>query len=149
MSPTAPEYPQVSASPQTPIRIPILSPVLWQDPDVRWLTGVHESRGALLFVKESYEELLWWLQLPTLCKLAAESVPARGAIQEIGEAVSGAVEAAASAGYSLDASRERRAATPETATFCLAQAGSKREAESTSVETRRVNVANMHEVWRT
>ncbi len=95
---------------------PILSPALWQDPDVRWLTGAHEAEGHSYFVKESYEELLWWLQLPTLCKLAAESVPARGAIQEIGNAISGAVEAAASAGYSLDALLESEGSQPEAAT---------------------------------
>jgi hypothetical protein len=110
----------VSAAPVYPPaahpRIPILSSVLWQDADVRWLTGVHEAEGRSYFVKESYEELLWWLQLPTLCKLAAESVPERGAIQEIGEAVSGAVEAAVSAGYSLDALLESEGSQPEGAT---------------------------------
>jgi hypothetical protein len=90
--------------------------VLWQDADVRWLTGVHEAEGRSYFVMESYEELLWWLQLPTLCKLAAESVPERGVIQEIGKAVSGAVEAAVSAGYSLDALLESEGSQPEAAT---------------------------------
>ena len=46
------------------------------------------------FVKESYEELLWWLQLPALCKLAAESMPSRSAIQQIGNAISEAVKTA-------------------------------------------------------
>ena len=89
--------------------------MLWQDADVRWLTGAHEAEGRSYFVKEPYEELLWWLQLPTLCKLAAESVPARRAIQEIGNAISGAVEAAASAGYSLDALLESEGSQPEAA----------------------------------
>jgi glycosidase len=96
-------------------RIPILSPVLWQDPDVRWLTGAHEAEGRSYFVKEPYEELLWWLQLPSLCKLAAEAVPARSAIQEIGKSISGAVAAAASAGYSLDVLLEREKSEPEAA----------------------------------
>ncbi len=67
--------------------IPVLSPAFWQDPDVRWLTGDHEAAGHSYFVKESYEELLWWLQLPALCKLAAQPVPARSRIQEIAEAI--------------------------------------------------------------
>ena len=37
----------------------------------------HTIEGHSYFVKESYEELLWWLQLPALCKLAAQAVPAR------------------------------------------------------------------------
>ena len=96
-------------------RIPILSPALWQDADVRWLTGIHEADGNSYFVKESYEELLWWLQLPTLCKLAAESIPSRSAIQQIGNAISEAVKTAVSAGYSLDALLESEASKPEAA----------------------------------
>jgi hypothetical protein len=83
--------------------IPVLSPALWQDADVRWLTGAHLADGHVYFAKESYEELLWWLQLPALCKLAAQSVPARGVIQAIGAAIAGAITSAASAGYSVDA----------------------------------------------
>jgi hypothetical protein len=83
-------------------RIPVLSPALWQDPDVRWLTGVHDTAGHSYFVKEPYEELLWWLQLPSLCKLAAQSVPARGAIQAIGLSIAEAMTAAAAAGYCID-----------------------------------------------
>ena len=64
-------------------RIPILSPTLWLDPDVRWLTGAHEAEGRSYFIKESYEELLWWLQLPALCKLAAAAVPAPGTMEQI------------------------------------------------------------------
>jgi len=82
--------------------IPVLSPALWQDADVRWLTGAHDDAGHSYFVKESYEELLWWLQLPALCKLAAQSVPARARIQEIAKAVTAASTAAASASYRID-----------------------------------------------
>jgi glycosidase len=82
--------------------IPVLSPALWQDPDVRWLTGAHEDKGRSYFVKESYEELLWWLQLPALCKLAADAVPARSAVQQIGNAVTEATTAAARAAYRID-----------------------------------------------
>jgi hypothetical protein len=85
-----------------PRPIPVLSPALWQDPDVRWLTGVHQAEGSAFFVKEPYEELLWWIELPALCKLAAEPAPARSAFQEIGNSIAAAARAAASAGYSLD-----------------------------------------------
>jgi len=80
---------------------PNLSPILWDDADVRWLTGVHEAHGHTYFVKESYEELIWWLQLPALIKLAGEAVPDRSAIAELSKTVKEALEAAASAAYSL------------------------------------------------
>ncbi len=95
--------PAPSESAAVPPTIPILSPALWQDPDVRWLTGAHEAKDVTYFVKESYEELLWWLQLPALCKLAAQPVPSRSALQEIGDTVSEATNAAATASYRLDA----------------------------------------------
>jgi hypothetical protein len=82
---------------------PALSPILWHDADVRWLTGVHEAHGHTYFVKESYEELIWWLQLPVLRKLASEAVPDRSAIAELSKAIKEALDAAASADYSLDA----------------------------------------------
>ncbi len=44
---------------------------LWQDPDLRWLTGVHEAEGHDYIVREPYEELLWFLSLPTLLHIAA------------------------------------------------------------------------------
>jgi hypothetical protein len=94
--------------------IPVLSPGLWQDPDVQWLTGAHEDAGHAYFVKESYEELLWWLQLPAFCKLAAQSVPARSRIQEIGKAIAEATTAAASASYRIDVLAES-GAEPEAA----------------------------------
>ena len=80
-----------------------LSPILWHDADVRWLTGVHEAQGHTYFVKESYEGLIWWLQLPVLCKLAGKAGPDRGAIAKLSKAIKEALEAAASADYSLDA----------------------------------------------
>jgi hypothetical protein len=70
---------------------------------VRWLTGVHEAHGHIYFVKESYEELIWWLQLPVLRKLAGEALPDRSPIAELTKAINEALEGAASADYSLDA----------------------------------------------
>ena len=82
---------------------PALSPILWHDADIRWLTGVHEAHGHTYFVKESHEELIWWLQLPALRKLAGEAVPDRSTIAQLSKAIKEALEAAASARYSLDA----------------------------------------------
>jgi len=91
---------------------PIHSPAFWQDPDVRWLTGVHEAGGRTYFNQEAYEELLWWLQLPRLCRLAAEPAPGeilRGPQEAhllagagVSRAVARAAEAAALAGFRID-----------------------------------------------
>ncbi len=42
----------------------------WADGDVRWLTGVNRSDGALYVNKESFEQLLCSLQLPALLGVA-------------------------------------------------------------------------------
>jgi hypothetical protein len=41
------------------------SQTLWDDPDIRWLAGVHEYLGQTYVNKEQVEELAAWLQLPT------------------------------------------------------------------------------------
>ena len=42
----------------------------WAEGDVRWLAGVNESNGVVYVNKESFEQLLCWLQLPALLGLA-------------------------------------------------------------------------------
>jgi hypothetical protein len=81
----------------------LLTPALWQDPDVRWLTGVHPADGHHYLVREPYEELLWWLQMPALLHLAGEPAPSHAAIDEISHAVSSALTTAEAAGYRVDA----------------------------------------------
>jgi glycosidase len=80
----------------------VFLPALWEDPDVRWLTGLHEANGKSYFVKEPYEELLWWLHLPNMCKVAGAAVPDRKAIVELSKAIKAAMDAAASANYCLE-----------------------------------------------
>ncbi len=84
-----------------------LLPVLWLDPDVRWLCGVHEAEGHEYLVRERYEELLWWLQLPKLLRLAGEIAPSqmaanRAAVRTMSKAVEEALAAAEAAGYRVD-----------------------------------------------
>ena len=81
---------------------PTLSAALWQDPDIRWLTGVHEAGEHTYFRRESYEDLLWWLKLPTLYRLAGEAAPSRRAMAEMSRTVVADLEAAEAAGYRLD-----------------------------------------------
>jgi hypothetical protein len=75
---------------------------LWLDPDVRWLTGVHEADGHAYLVRESYEELLWWLQMPSLLRVASELVPNRAEIDAMGRSVEEALAAAEAVGYRVD-----------------------------------------------
>jgi hypothetical protein len=86
---------------------PNLWPTLWSDADVRWLCGVHEADGHEYLVRERYEELLWWLQLPSLLRLAGENAPSqlaanRVAIQTMCKAVEKALAAAEAAGYRVN-----------------------------------------------
>jgi hypothetical protein len=85
----------------------VLSTALWLDPDVRWLTGVHEAEGREYLVRERYEELLWWLLMPSLLRLAGETAPGRVAanqavIQTMSKAIEEALAAAGAAGYRVD-----------------------------------------------
>jgi hypothetical protein len=54
-------------------------------------------------VRESYEELLWWLLMPTLLRLAGEPAPSRAAAEEMSHTVAEALESAESAHYRIDA----------------------------------------------
>ena len=79
-----------------------LAPALWLDPDVRWLCGVHEAEGHFYLIRERYEELLWWLLMPSLLRLAGESAPSRPAVEELSKTVAAALASAEAAGYRID-----------------------------------------------
>ena len=79
-----------------------LPPALWLDPDVRWLTGVHEAEGHSYLVRERYEEMLWWMLMPSLLRLAGEPALDRVAIDRMGAVVDEALAAAEAAGYRVD-----------------------------------------------
>jgi hypothetical protein len=72
----------------------------WQDSDVQWLTGTHDSDAVRYFNQESHEELLWWIQLPAL--VAATPSEQRAAAQQSSAAVNRARQAAKDVGYRLD-----------------------------------------------
>ena len=99
-----------------------LAPALWFDPDVRWLTGVHEAEDHLYLVRELYEELLWWLLMPSLLSLAGEATPSRAEVEELSKTVEEALATAKAANYRIDellgtaaapVSEESEATTPE------------------------------------
>jgi glycosidase len=120
------------------------APSLWHDPDVRWLTGMHEAEGHTYLIKEPYEELLWWLQLPALLRLAGEPAPQRTEAEAISRSVDEAVAAVAAAGYRADRllafdRRARKEETPASRTAGRdadgANGGSARPAKGKSRET--------------
>jgi hypothetical protein len=54
-------------------------------------------------VRERYEELLWWLLMPALLRLAGEPALDRAALGEMGKFVDEALATAEAAGYRIDA----------------------------------------------
>jgi hypothetical protein len=80
-----------------------LSPALWLDPDVRWLTCVHETQGHAYLVREPYAELLWWLLMPSLLRLAGEPALDRAAAEKMSKTIEDALASAEAAGYRIDA----------------------------------------------
>jgi glycosidase len=79
-----------------------LPTALWSDPDVRWLTSAHEAEGHTYFIRERYEELLWWLLMPSLMRLAGKNVPTVADAAELSAAVDAALDAAKIARYRVD-----------------------------------------------
>ncbi|HET7104821.1 MAG TPA: hypothetical protein VFI20_12095, partial [Terracidiphilus sp.] len=75
---------------------------LWLDPDVRWLTGVHDADGHTYLVQEPYEELLWWLQMPSIIKLAGVPSPDKASAARMASSVNHALAAASAAQYRVD-----------------------------------------------
>ena len=92
----------------------VLAPALWLDPDVRWLCGVNEAEGHTYLIREQYEELLWWLLMPSLLRLAGEALPSRVAVAELSDSVATALKSAEAAGYRVDAMLGAGAAKVET-----------------------------------
>jgi len=94
-------FPSVESALATDEKITLL-PGLWLDPDLRWLTGAHDAEGHAYLVRESYEELLWWLLMPSVLRLAGETVPSRAAVEQMGKTVDEALATAEAAGYRID-----------------------------------------------
>jgi glycosidase len=80
----------------------IVPPGLWDDPDVCWLTGAHVADDHTFLVREAYEELLWWLALPRLLRLAESPAPQRADAAIILDDINKALVTMEGAGYRLD-----------------------------------------------
>jgi glycosidase len=96
--------PQVggTAKPQIAAHALGVPPGLWGDPDVCWLTGAHVAENHTYLVRESYEELLWWLMLPRLLRLAEAPSPHRADAAILLDDVNKALVTLGGAGYRLD-----------------------------------------------
>jgi hypothetical protein len=87
---------------------PVTSPAairsadFWNDPDVRWLAGVNKHSGITYINREQFEELLAWLQLPDLIKIAQQESGHAKSIADLEASFAAACETAHDAGYRLD-----------------------------------------------
>jgi hypothetical protein len=102
------------ASESTGTKAVSLPGILWHDPDVRWLCGMHETEGHTYLVAEEYQELLWWLLLPTLLHLAGDSASHRSDAAQLSLAVKEALNIAAEKRFRVDTPAEVQSVTPLT-----------------------------------
>ncbi|HTW48917.1 MAG TPA: alpha-amylase family glycosyl hydrolase [Acidobacteriaceae bacterium] len=113
--------------------------VAWDDPDIAWLTGLHQADGHRYFNQEAHEQMLWWLALPHLVGLAENdpsgtNAATRSALEKLEAGNDAAVKAAKAAGYKLD--ELLRTETDETIETARADAGTELagvESESESI----------------
>jgi hypothetical protein len=122
----APATPPASETAST-----LIPAALWDDPDVRWLTGYNEAEGHAYSNREAYEELLWWLVLPDLLKLANMAAPTRAAAAEIAAKVQQSIDALEKAGYKVDVlTGKSKPVTPESSAESQADIHAESQAEA-------------------
>jgi hypothetical protein len=118
---SVPDAQSAATSPDSENAEPIVCGIpreLWSDPDVRWLTGVHDAGASTYVVCEPYEELLWWLQMPELLSIAGQPAPSKSQVRALSSNVNEASVAADKAGYRLqtmlgiDAKKHETSANP-------------------------------------
>jgi hypothetical protein len=84
------------------------TPGFWEDPDARWLAGVHTAGGVDYLNRERFAELVCWLKLPALLRLVSSGgFSSRQAAAEGAEAGKLA-ESLADSGYRLTEFLARR-----------------------------------------
>jgi len=115
----------VSSHKPVPTRKPVLAPMvaglpraLWSDPDVRWLTGVHDAGEYSYLVQEPFEELLWWLQMPVILQLASKTALVKADTHSFCSGIQESIAEAERAGYKLqtllgNAEEEQEIVVPE------------------------------------
>ena len=79
-----------------------LSEDMWKDSEVRWLLAWNAWEGHTYVAKESYEELLWWLQLPRLCRLTGRKATDRKTATKLQTTIEEACRGLAKLHYRVD-----------------------------------------------
>ena len=120
----------------------VLTDQFWQEPDIRWLTGVNESEGHTWFNKEAFRSLVLWLHLPSLAERLRENKKLQLAESE--EKLTELFERADKAGYELDRFLARpikpatepvaKPLTPETNLSKAEKIADKQDAEAAEAE---------------
>jgi glycosidase len=59
----------------------------WNDADVRWLTGLHESAEGWYFNKESHQQMVWWSSLSELVKIQTDPVAEKQRLNNLAKAI--------------------------------------------------------------
>ena len=124
--------------PKTPAADLLIPPRFWGDPDICWLTGAHVSQDHTYLVKESFEQLIWWLQLPALFRMAAAPTPRRVDAVVMSGNIERARTTLEAAGYRLDkllASEEPDVTNPEATQQSKATPSQEKEAVETVPKT--------------
>ena len=93
---------EAASKPPQPASALSIPPDLWSDTDICWLTGAHVAEGNAYLVREPFEELLWWLELPNLLRLTASPSPQRADAEAIARRIDRALTALEQASYRLD-----------------------------------------------
>ena len=88
----------VSEAPKKTLAFETLLIHLKHSAEVRWLAGVHDAGEKTYFIKEPFEQLLWWLQVPQLVTADASAVSAKTLAEMTAQAKQGSA-AALTAGY--------------------------------------------------
>jgi glycosidase len=87
--------------------IPFATPINWlHDPDVAWLIGTNEYQGVRYFVKESFEELLWWMSLRQLLEIAGSTTVDVKAVRALKANLDIRMVAARETGYRVESMLE-------------------------------------------
>ena len=107
---------------------------LQQSAEVRWLAGVHDAGGKTYFIKEPFEQLLWWLQLPRLLTPGAALASAK-TLTEIATQAKRGSDAALAAGY--DYKQLLLDAAPKAATSAASAASAKAVVNTASQQPER------------
>ena len=117
------------------------SATFWREGDVQWLAGINHSNGVTYLNKEQFDEVLSWIQLPSLFLVAEEKTSiSLGSIEEV---VSRGISVVNEAGYDLSRFVALWNAAPrptlEEVVLSTAKAGRAAGAQNSSASTQQIS----------